>query len=172
MQEEIQTPVPILVRRIKVPEAQEIQKISFEEFMRVDIRVGEIIDAQEFPEARRPAYKLWIDFGKRIGVKKSSAQITIHYSPESLIGRQVGAVVNFPPRQIGPLMSEVLTLGFPDENGLVPVAPPVCARVVQAKMPTLGSARELSLAVRRLCEPNPPPLLGGQARLMQRSEPP
>lgn len=93
--------------------------ISFDDFLKVDIRVGTIIDAQDFPQARKPAYVLQIDFGPEIGIKKTSAQITAHYNREEIIGRQVAAVVNFPPRQIGPHMSEVLTLGFPDGNGEV-----------------------------------------------------
>ena len=95
------------------------ERIGFDDFLRVDIRIGEVVRAEPFPEARKPAYRLTIDFGPDIGVKKSSAQITEHYTLEQLQGRKVAAVVNFPPRQIGPFMSEVLTLGFPDTNGKV-----------------------------------------------------
>jgi tRNA-binding protein len=98
--------------------------LSYAEFERVDIRVGRIIDVQDFPEARKPAYKLRIDFGPELGIRKSSAQVTKHYVKGDLVNRLVVAVVNFPPRQIGPFMSEVLTLGVPDADGAVVLLTP------------------------------------------------
>ena len=100
------------------------ETIAWDDFERVDIRVGTITDAQPFPQARKPAYRLVIDFGPEIGTKRSSAQVTVHYRADQLIGRQVCAVVNFPPRQIGPFISEVLTLGMPDEEGGVVLVKP------------------------------------------------
>ncbi|MDA9074456.1 tRNA-binding protein [Amylibacter sp.] len=101
-----------------------MSEITFDEFMAVDVRVGEITRTEPFPEARKPAYKLWINFGESIGEKKSSAQITVHYSLEELVGKRVMAVVNFPSRQIGPVKSEVLVLGVPDENEAVVLIAP------------------------------------------------
>ena len=101
-----------------------MSEISFDDFMAVDVRVGEIVRAEPFPEARKPAYKLWVNFGDEIGEKKSSAQITVHYSLSELVGKRVMAVVNFPPRQIGPVKSEVLVIGIHDENGAVVLITP------------------------------------------------
>ena len=99
-------------------------KITFDDFLKVDVRVGEVIRAEPYPEARKPAIKLWIDFGSDIGEKRSSAQITTHYKPENLIGKQVMGVANFPPRQIGKFMSEVLVLGLADEQGEIVLISP------------------------------------------------
>ena len=100
------------------------ETIAYGDFERVDIRVGTVVDAQTFPEARKPSIKLTIDFGAEIGMRRSAAQLTVHYRPDQLIGRQVCAVVNFAPRQIGPFMSEVLTLGMPDDDGSVVLIKP------------------------------------------------
>jgi len=101
-----------------------VGEISLDDFVKVDVRVGTVIRAEPFPEARNPAIKMWVDFGDEIGEKKTSAQVTVRYTPEQLVGRQVMAVVNFPPRQIGKFMSEVLVLGFPDEEGAIVLAQP------------------------------------------------
>ena len=95
------------------------EPIGFEDFLKVEVRAGTVVRAEPYPEARAPAIKVWVDFGGEIGVRKTSAQLTVHYTPETLIGRQVAAVVNFPPKQIGKFMSEILVLGLPDENGQV-----------------------------------------------------
>ena len=111
-----------------------MSEIAFDDFLKVDIRVGKIVEANAFPEARKPAYKLKIDFGGDIGVKSSSAQITVHYDLNELVGREVIAVVNFPPRQIGPFMSEVLTLGVPDQDGNVVLLAPSKEVPIGARM--------------------------------------
>ena len=98
--------------------------ITYDDFLKVDIRVGTIVKTEPYPEARRPAFKVWVDFGTPIGVKKASAQVTVHYTTEDLVGRQVAAVVNFPPKQIGKFMSEILVLGFPDGEGEVVLLTP------------------------------------------------
>ena len=112
------------MHRLSEPSAPAADPIDFDRFLAVDIRAGTVIDVQPFPEARKPAWKLWIDFGGEIGVKRSSAQIARHYRPEELVGLQVCAVVNFAPRQIGPFRSEVLTLGMPDPEGAVVLVRP------------------------------------------------
>ena len=100
------------------------ETISWDDFEKVELKIGTVVRAEEFPEARKPAYKVWVDFGGDLGIKKSSAQITVHYTPEELVGKQIVAVVNFPVKQIGPIRSEFLLTGFYDENGAVVIAQP------------------------------------------------
>lgn len=111
-----------------------MDNISFDDFLKVDVRIGQVLRAEPYPEARKPAIKLWIDFGEEIGEKRSSAQITAHYDPETLVGKQVMAVVNFPPRQIGKFMSEVLVLGLPDADGEIVLIGPDQAVPVGGRM--------------------------------------
>ncbi len=113
-----------MTHKLSDPAAPPAEEIGFDQFLAVDIRAGTILSVDPFPEARKPSWKLRIDFGPGVGVRKSSAQIVEHYRPVDLVGRQVAAVVNFPPRQIGPFMSEVLTVGFPDEAGAVVLIAP------------------------------------------------